>query len=163
MNYTLPNGALHQGVVAIAEDSDLSTALMQYMQTSEQIVAMAPEVPDWEIHPARPACAVPRLALASGDGRQIVADPRCWRYTLHGRPDGAFNIVIEQPGLEGVSEDHRYAAAFCWLDALLGEARSLRLIRNIEVVTALSDDQSRHAPAAEQLPADLAARTAAPV
>lgn len=41
INYTLPNGALHQGVVAVAEDSDLSTALMQYMQTSEQIVAMA--------------------------------------------------------------------------------------------------------------------------
>lgn len=41
VNYTLPNGSLHQGVVAIPEDSDLSTALMQYMQTSEQIVAMA--------------------------------------------------------------------------------------------------------------------------
>jgi molecular chaperone Hsp33 len=41
VNYTLPNGSLHQGVVAIPEGSDLSTALMQYMQTSEQIVAMA--------------------------------------------------------------------------------------------------------------------------
>jgi molecular chaperone Hsp33 len=41
VNYTLPNGSLHQGVVAIAEDSDLSTALMEYMHASEQIVAMA--------------------------------------------------------------------------------------------------------------------------
>ncbi len=40
VNYTLPNGSLHQGVVAIAEGTDLSTALMQYLQTSEQIVAM---------------------------------------------------------------------------------------------------------------------------
>jgi molecular chaperone Hsp33 len=41
VNYTLPNGSLHQGVVAIPEDSDLSTALMEYMHASEQIVAMA--------------------------------------------------------------------------------------------------------------------------
>lgn len=40
VNYTLPNGALHQGVVAIPSDSDLSTALMQYMHTSEQTVSM---------------------------------------------------------------------------------------------------------------------------
>jgi molecular chaperone Hsp33 len=41
VNYTLPNGALHQGVVAIPAESNLATALMQYMQTSEQTVAMA--------------------------------------------------------------------------------------------------------------------------
>lgn len=41
VNYTLPNGSLHQGVVAIGEDTDLANALMQYLQTSEQIVAMA--------------------------------------------------------------------------------------------------------------------------
>ena len=40
VNYTLPNGSLHQGVVAVAEGSSLSEALMQYLQTSEQIVAM---------------------------------------------------------------------------------------------------------------------------
>lgn len=40
VNYTLPNGTLHQGVVSIPADSDLSTALMQYMHTSEQTVSM---------------------------------------------------------------------------------------------------------------------------
>jgi molecular chaperone Hsp33 len=40
VNYTLPNGALHQGVIAVDPGTDLATALMQYMQTSEQIVAM---------------------------------------------------------------------------------------------------------------------------
>jgi molecular chaperone Hsp33 len=41
VNYTLPNGSLHQGVVSIGDDTDLANALMQYLQTSEQIVAMA--------------------------------------------------------------------------------------------------------------------------
>jgi molecular chaperone Hsp33 len=40
VNYTLLNGSLHQGVVAVADGDDMSTALMQYMKQSEQIVAM---------------------------------------------------------------------------------------------------------------------------
>jgi molecular chaperone Hsp33 len=40
VNYTLLNGALHQGVIAVADGDDMSTALMQYMKQSEQIVAM---------------------------------------------------------------------------------------------------------------------------
>lgn len=37
---TLPSGAIHQGVVAVPEDSGVSGALMAYMQESEQIVTM---------------------------------------------------------------------------------------------------------------------------
>ncbi len=40
VNYTLPNGALHQGVVAIPDGHDMATALMLYMKQSEQIVSM---------------------------------------------------------------------------------------------------------------------------
>jgi molecular chaperone Hsp33 len=40
VNYTLLNGALHQGVVSVADGDDMSTALMQYMKQSEQIVSM---------------------------------------------------------------------------------------------------------------------------
>lgn len=40
VNYTLLNGSLHQGVVAVADGDDMATALMQYMKQSEQIVSM---------------------------------------------------------------------------------------------------------------------------
>lgn len=40
VSYTMPNGALHQGLVAVPEGSDLSTALMRYMQQSEQTVSV---------------------------------------------------------------------------------------------------------------------------
>ena len=40
VSYTMANGALHQGVVAVPEGSDLSTALMRYMQQSEQWVSV---------------------------------------------------------------------------------------------------------------------------
>lgn len=40
VNYTLPNGALHQGMVAVPDGDDMATALMRYMKQSEQIVSM---------------------------------------------------------------------------------------------------------------------------
>ena len=40
VNYTMPNGAMHQGVVAIPDGDDMSTALMRYMHQSEQTVSM---------------------------------------------------------------------------------------------------------------------------
>lgn len=38
--YTLPNGVMHEGVVQLPDSGDISTALMTYMQDSEQIVTM---------------------------------------------------------------------------------------------------------------------------
>lgn len=40
VNYTLPNGELHQGLIAIAAGDDMSTSLMRYFNQSEQITAM---------------------------------------------------------------------------------------------------------------------------
>jgi len=40
VNYTLPNGGLHQGMTAIAAGDDMATALMHYFKQSEQIIAM---------------------------------------------------------------------------------------------------------------------------
>ena len=37
--YTLRNGELHQGIVAVADDIDVSRAVMRYLQASEQIAA----------------------------------------------------------------------------------------------------------------------------
>jgi len=40
VSYTMRNGALHQGLVAVPDGSDLSTALMRYMQQSEQTLSV---------------------------------------------------------------------------------------------------------------------------
>jgi molecular chaperone Hsp33 len=37
---SMHNGAMHQGVVAVPEDGDVSTAFMRYMQESEQVTTM---------------------------------------------------------------------------------------------------------------------------
>lgn len=40
VNYTLPDGGLHQGLISIAAGDDVATALMRYFKQSEQITAM---------------------------------------------------------------------------------------------------------------------------
>lgn len=40
VNYTLPSGALHQGLIDVPEQADVSSALMRYMHQSEQTVSM---------------------------------------------------------------------------------------------------------------------------
>lgn len=40
VHYTLPNAAMHKGVVAIPEGEDMSSALMRYLHQSEQILSM---------------------------------------------------------------------------------------------------------------------------
>ncbi len=40
VHYTLPNAALHQGVVSIPAGEDMSSALMRYLHQSEQILSM---------------------------------------------------------------------------------------------------------------------------
>jgi molecular chaperone Hsp33 len=40
VNYTLPNGELHQGIISIASGADMATTLMRYFKQSEQITAM---------------------------------------------------------------------------------------------------------------------------
>ena len=41
VHYTLPNAALHQGAVSIPAGEDMSSALMRYLQQSEQILSMS--------------------------------------------------------------------------------------------------------------------------
>jgi molecular chaperone Hsp33 len=40
VDYTLPNGALHQATVGIPDGEDMSSALMRYLHQSEQILSM---------------------------------------------------------------------------------------------------------------------------
>lgn len=40
VSYTLPNAAMHQGMVGIPAGEDMSSALMRYLQQSEQILSM---------------------------------------------------------------------------------------------------------------------------
>jgi len=40
VHYTLPNGSLHQGVVSVDDGDDVATALMRYMQESEQTLSL---------------------------------------------------------------------------------------------------------------------------
>jgi hypothetical protein len=125
------------------------------LAVTERIVALAPELADWELHPARP----PRLAgfeLTIEGDEDLPVDARSWRYVLFQFPDGTFDVVVEQANLVGAGEDDRYIAAVILIDGLLGEAYRLRRIQTIEVVDALPPDLAVKANAIASLAAHLA-------
>lgn len=93
VNYTLPNGTLHQGIVEIAAEIDLSTALMQYMHTSEQTVSMV------------------AIGALEGHGAAVV------------RQVGGYLIqVLPEATREGLEELSRKLGEMPAIDALVAEA-----------------------------------------
>jgi hypothetical protein len=112
---------------------------------TRRVVSMAPSIPRWEFHSAKPPRPTMQFVMGDGFVPSNEIDARSWRYVLFKFPEGVFDIVIEQVGLNGVSDDVRYAAAGVVLDGVLGEASRLQLFREIEPVGKLTADMQTRA------------------
>ena len=106
------------------------------LPATRHIIAHAPAIPGWELHPARPPKTWDlRFAIEHADGAVAHFDARPWRYALHRFPDWSFDLVVEQPYVPA-DEVSELAAAIV-VDGVLGEAARLELIADIEPVHAL--------------------------
>jgi hypothetical protein len=152
LGWELGPGLEAECALAISPDGDVD-----WLPITTRIVALAPELPRWEFHPARQARPQLELSVEGDDGEPIEIDAHRWRYVLIRFPDGIFDIIVEQNDLAEASEDERYAATVALLDGLLGEATMLARIQGIEPVAKLSSEHSAQASAIVDLPAHLAA------
>jgi len=144
--WELGPGVSAECALAISPDGDLD-----WLPATRRIVALAPRLPRWEFHPARP----PRPwspTFMIGDSEVDASD---WRYVLLAFPDGIFDLVLEQGNAVGLDEDDRYAAAVILLDGLLGEATRLSRIQDLEVVDHFDAEQIEQASDIVNLPAHL--------
>jgi hypothetical protein len=112
------------------------------LRMTQHIVSLAPAIPGWEFHAARP----PRrwelqFSIDSAGGGVIQIDARDWRYVLYEFPDHTFDIVLEQSNLQRSTESNRYTAAVVLLDGILGELKRLKLIGRIDTVLVLSEEK----------------------
>lgn len=149
--WELGPGSRAENVLAISPDGNRSL-----MPLTQRIVAMAPELPHWQFHPARPARPESlEFSFATRSGAEIAVDARSWRYILYRFQDNVFDIVLEQGNLADATDDDRYTAAVVMLDALLGEGNRLLRIRDMEPVVALNADDTKKASLISQLPAHL--------
>jgi hypothetical protein len=145
-------GSNAENALAVSPDGD-----PDLLPLTRRIVALAPKMKGWELHPARPA-RTPSLEfsiVSSRDAREIRIDCRSWRYVLTRSPDASLDIIVEQENLAGVEENDRYVAAVLLLDGLLGEEVRLSRIRWVEPVLHLDAARARSATPVSCLPDHL--------
>jgi hypothetical protein len=116
------------------------------LDACRHIVTLAPSVPGWEFHCARPPKQWDlQFSLDAEGGGKIEVDARTWRYVLYTLPGNTLDIVLEQNNLRDVTEGDRYTAAVVVLDGILGELKRLDVIKAIEPITTLSEEHSAKA------------------
>jgi molecular chaperone Hsp33 len=116
VSYTMPNGGLHQGLVAIARDCPLSTALMQYMQQSEQTVSVI------------------AVAALSGEGDEVAASGG---YVVQLLPE------VERPALRAMT---RHLDELDSLGRLLSDPRTGSRELVSRVLEGFEHDELAHSP-----------------
>lgn len=143
-------------MLAISPDGEVDL-----LEVTRAIVAMAPNMSGWEFYSSRQPRPLTAFTLERVGGQRVQVDPRTWRYVLFRHPDGVFDLVVEMADLAEASDEEKYSAAVVFADASLGEGVRLRLIREIEPVSALPPDMARRANSASHLAAHLASLASA--
>jgi hypothetical protein len=127
------------------------------------IVAAAPALPDWELHPARP----PRpwdLHFEVADavsGEEVAIDAGRWRYAVVEQA-GERRLLLEAAELASWPVDEQRAAAEIVLDTLLGEARRLEAAASIGVAARLPPEVAAAARPLATIARDLGPTAATP-
>jgi hypothetical protein len=149
--WELGPGSVAENVLAISPDGE-----RELLPLTQRIVSLAPEIPHWELLPARPPRS-PSLELSITDsaGRELQIDAHAWRYVLFRFRDGMCDLVLEQNDLKHVSEGDRYTVATLVLDGLLGEQMRLLRIQDVEPVVTLPREQAKKASPITDLAAHL--------
>jgi hypothetical protein len=150
--WELGPGKARECALTITPDGD-----RQLLSWTQRIVAMAPELPDWEFYCARQKKEWElQFSIEAEAGQLLEVDARSWRYALLRVGEGIFDIILEQAGLPDVGEEARYTAAVVLLDGLLGEATRLLSIADIEPTKALDSELSKKANSIAHLDDHLA-------
>ena len=149
--WELGPGSREENALAISPDG-----VAEWLPITQRIAAMAPAIPRWEFHPARPARDWNlEFSITASAGGDIDIDAREWRYVIFRFPDGTFDLILEQNNLFSASDEDRFTASVVLLDGLLGEARRLLWIRDVESVVNLPHDQVAKANPINVLPEHL--------
>ena len=78
------------------------------LSTTRRVIAEAPQVEGWELHPAKPAKKWDLQFSLSVDGELIEIDVRSWRYALLDYGDGVFDLTVEARNIGGICGCSRF-------------------------------------------------------
>jgi hypothetical protein len=120
---------LGPGLVRASQLVISPAGLSELLPLTRHIVSCAPDLPDWEFHPAKPPKRWDRVFDLGGPRVEIDR----WRYALVAG-DERFDVTLIAPELGGWSDSQRLQAMFLVLDAELGEARVIEWLGEVDLV-----------------------------
>ena len=106
---------------------------------TQEMVAVAPELPDWEFYPTRqPKEWDYRVELNSDDPNQIIEiDASSWEFVLLRYPDGLREVLLYSGNLPTLNKNDRWQAAAIVLESLIGEESMMTKIDEFDLVSDL--------------------------
>lgn len=135
----------------------------ELLQLTERLVALVPDIPDWEFHSTKPAKSWDlKFFVEDRERRPRLIDANEWEYVLLRYSDGKFEILVRAPNLADTDPGTRYTAVEEAVTGLIGERRLIEAVDSIDVVDNLEDShlskRSRFPDLARQLDALLQRR-----
>jgi len=122
------------------------------LQLCEEIVSVAPEIPEWEFHSVKPPKQwTLRFTVEDGRGNRLEIDASDWEYVLLKMPDGTFDLVIRAQNIPRLDEELRQVAAEVAVDGIVGESLRLRYIVDVDVVTEFDERHRQKATCIKHL------------
>lgn len=97
------------------------------LEKAKKIISHTRSYNHWEFYYAKqPKQWELKFSFIGIDGREIFIDASTWEYVLLKYPDRMFDIIIEAPDIESLSDDDKIIAAEILLDGILGKKFELK-------------------------------------
>lgn len=117
----------------------------ELLEISRGIVEQAPDLADWEFHPARPRKAQPLKFEVYDENMDLQpVDATPWRYVLQPAGDGQFSLAIAT-GASRLSEETLQKAADYLVKCLIGEEVLIDYVPRMRVMAAFKEEQANNA------------------
>ncbi len=124
----------------------------ELLELSREIVAMAPDLAEWEFYyakqPSRPNLL---LTVWNEEMNQQTVDANPWVYVLLPASDGTYDLLIEAPNATHVDDETLRTTADHLVTALMGEEAKITGIRSIDLTDRLSAAYQKQARPLVQL------------
>jgi hypothetical protein len=101
---------------------------------TRRVIEQAPELPGWELYPAKPPRQWSLVFELDRNGRDVSIDGGDWEVVVYRFKDGTFDVVLKPPDESDLSDEEADWAARVIVDGELGEAVALELVGAIETV-----------------------------
>jgi hypothetical protein len=113
----------------------------ELLELSKRIMAASPDLPDWELHPAKPARTWDwKLRLYDDFFLEREVDASGWQFVLLDRPGNQVEILFEADNLAYFDTETQQMAGETAVTNLLGEEMRIRYVRKVGVSPELREE-----------------------